>query len=429
MKANPLRAYEGLPGEVYWLFAARLVTSMGSFIMPLLTLILTRKLGLSAGQAGGFLTLLAFSQAPCLALGGRLTDTLGRKRLLLLSYFGSAAAYLLCAVLGGRAMVWCIVAAADLAVMGYPASEALLADLVGPAQRKAAFSLLYFGMNMGITVSMLLGGVLFERHLPLLFALDAVTTICCGAILAGKVRERYHAPGAGADAAEAAAESPALPAESLAAARPADGGAVPGLVSVLRGAPVVLGFVLLMFLYDFCYAQWTFLLPAQMGEQFGAAGARLYSMLVALNGGIIILFTPALTSLTGRVAPLRAMTAGGVLYAVSYAVFAAGRGMPAYLAASALFTFGEILCTLQIGTFLADHTPASCRGRVNAFSNFVRGAGSSSSPAATGALLPRLGYAGVWLLMAGVMGAGAAGMGLLRRADRAHGAAEKPCQK
>jgi MFS family permease len=402
---NPLKAYDGLPREVYWLFTARLVTSMGSFIMPLLTLILTQKLGLTAARAGWFITVLAASQAPCLALGGRLADTIGRKKLLLVSYFGSAAAYLLCAFLGGHSMVACIVAAADLAVLGMPASDALLSDIVGPAQRKAAYSLLYFGMNMGITVSMLLGGLLFQNFLPLLFFLDALTTICCGCIVACRVHERYRIP--------AAPDGPAMR-----AAQAEGKAAVPSLAAVLHAAPAVFFFVLLMFLYDFCYSQWTFLLPAQMGEQFGGAGARLYSMLVVLNGALIILCTPAVTLFSARIEPLWAMAVGGALYGGSYLVFAAGHSMLMYALASALLTFGEIVCTIQIGSFLADRTPAACRGRVNAFSNFVRGAGSSSSPAVTGELLPVLGYGGAWLLMAALMAAGTAGMALLHRLER-----------
>lgn len=405
MKSNPFRAYSGLPSEMYLLFAARLVTAMGSFIMPLLTLILTRKLGFSPARAGGWLTLLTVSQAPCLALGGRLADTMGRKKLLLFSQTAAAAAYLLCAAAGGKSMVPCILLAADLSVLGYPASDALVADLAAPAQRKAAYSLLYFGTNVGITFSMLLGGLLFERHLPLLFALDALTTLACCAIVALGVKEHYRRP-----------------------EKEADGPAAPPLWPVLRAAPVLIVFLLLMFLFDFCYAEWNFLLPAQMGAQFAAEGARLFSLLVAVNGAVVILCTPFATARTERLHPLAGLAAGGALYTAAYLVFAAGSGMPLYLAASVLFTLGEVLSTIQIGTFIADHTPAPCRGRMTALGNFVRGAGSASSPAVTGALLPGTGYRGAWLLTAVLMALGTAGMALLRRADRraAPGTEEKP---
>ena len=44
---NQIKRYRGLPKEIYVLFAARIVNSLGAFVFPLLTLILTEKLGRS----------------------------------------------------------------------------------------------------------------------------------------------------------------------------------------------------------------------------------------------------------------------------------------------------------------------------------------------------------------------------------------------
>lgn len=423
MKRKLFAAYEGLPRTVWFLFAARLVTSMGSFIVPLLTLILTQKLGMSAAQAGGWMSALVLTQAPCLMLGGKLTDAVGRRPVLVFGYFAGAACFLLCAFHAGNGwVVPCIVLAANFGTLGYPSGDALLADQVGPAQRRAAYSLLYFGTNIGMTFSMILGGLLFAEHLRLLFVLDAATTILCGCIVLAFVPDRYRpARKSAAGAAPEAGGQPSAAGETALASEksaPLPDAAAPTLGAVLRAVPVVAGAVGLLFFYDFCYAQWNFLLPAQMGALYGAAGARRFSLLGAINCVTVILLTPALTKYTHRIPPLPALALGAALYGAAFLGFAAGGGMPLFVVYGVLFTLGEVVTTIQWGAFLADRTPAACRGRMTAFSSFVRGAGTGCAPAAMGFALTVLGYRGGWLVTAALVLCAGAGMLLLSRRDR-----------
>ena len=48
---NIITQYAGLKREVYVLFVGRIVTAMGSFVWPMLTFLLTTKLGFSDGVA------------------------------------------------------------------------------------------------------------------------------------------------------------------------------------------------------------------------------------------------------------------------------------------------------------------------------------------------------------------------------------------
>jgi MFS family permease len=276
LKKHYFGAYAGLPRAVYFLFAARLVNSMGYFVGPLLTLILTQKLGMGKAEAGTTLALLTLTQAPCVLLGGRLADTFGRKRTLILGSAAGALLYLVCGLaLSGRAMVYCIILAADFVALAIPASEALLADLTRPEQRQAAYSLLYLGINIGAAVSPLVGGLLFQNHLSLLFVLDAATTFAAVLIIALNVEE-----------ARPCAAQTEQPREKL------------SLFAALSRAPMIAAFVFLLFLYDFCYSQWGFMLPAQFGDRFSGDGARMFSVLASINAVTVIVTTPLITRLT-----------------------------------------------------------------------------------------------------------------------------------
>jgi MFS family permease len=396
VKKRYFAAYSGLPGQVYYLFAARLVNSMGYFVSPLLTLILTRKLGMSTAEAGTDVALLILTQAPCVLLGGRLADTIGRKKTLIFGSLASAVFYLICGLgLTGKAMVWCIILAADCVAVAMPASDALLADLTRPEERQSAYSLLYLGINIGMAASPIVGGLLFKSHLPLLFILDAATTFAAVAIIAVKVHEPARAAGGGED------DAPGI-----------------SLFGALRRAPILIFFALLLFLYDFCYSQWNFMLPAQFGDMFGDDGARLISFLTSVNAVTVIILTPLMTKLTHSLRPLRAVALAGTFFIASYLGFSLGGGYPAYIVFAVLFTLGEICSAVQTGAFISNRSPSGCLGRINAFTTLTRGSAAALGPFVMGKLLTGWSYSSGWLATAALALAAALGFLLLDRKDR-----------
>ena len=308
MKKHYFAAYAGLPREVYFLFAARLVNSMGYFVSPLLTLILTQKIGMSKAEAGTTVALLILTQAPCVLLGGKLADAIGRKRTLLLGSLAGAAFYLLCGLgFTGRTLIAGIILAADCTAVSVPAFDALLADLTKPEERQSAYSLLYLGVNVGMAASPLIGGLLFNSHLSLLFVLDAVTTFAAVSIVAVNVPETFS------DRKKTQKETTHI-----------------SLYAALRRTPLIVGFVFLLFLYDFSYSQVNFMLPAQFGDLFAGDGARLYSVLSSVNAATVIVITPLITFLTRRMRPLRAVALAGIFYIISYIGFCVGGKYPFY---------------------------------------------------------------------------------------------------
>lgn len=76
-----IQQYKNLSKEIYILFFGRVVTSMGSLIWPLLTLILKNKLGYNATTIATITMAMSILQFPMLLLGGKLADTMNRKKL------------------------------------------------------------------------------------------------------------------------------------------------------------------------------------------------------------------------------------------------------------------------------------------------------------------------------------------------------------
>ena len=82
--------YLGLPRSVYIILFARVVNSMGNFVYPFMTLLLTSKIGMDEQTVGFFLLLAYVVQVPGSLLGGKLADKMGRKRIMI-TFMGLAA--------------------------------------------------------------------------------------------------------------------------------------------------------------------------------------------------------------------------------------------------------------------------------------------------------------------------------------------------
>ena len=123
-------------------------------------------------------------------IGGWLSDRAGRRRVLVTSVVGTAAAYLaLGAARTTPALVLCAFAA-GLATDAYrPAVAAMVADLVPFADRRRAYGLLYWAVNVGVGVASVAGGALAEHNFGLLFVLNAVACLAFAAIVGLAVPE------------------------------------------------------------------------------------------------------------------------------------------------------------------------------------------------------------------------------------------------
>ncbi len=394
MKIKPkhITAYSGLPKEIYILFVARVINCLGSFIFPLLTLILTQKMGMSKADTGNFSALLVLTQAPCLFLGGKLADSFGRKKILVPCQALGAVVYILCGITTNHSLLLLfIVIASNLYTMASPVYQAMTADLTTPKNRKSSFSLLYLGINIGMAVSPLLGGLLFKNYLQLLFILDGATTIISTLLITLFIRETGKKQRQ--ENQEATAE------ESHDSA-----------FQVLKGTPILFAFILIMFIYHFTYAQWGFLLPIQFGDLYKENGAQFYSYVNMLNSVIVVVCTPLLTRLTIKFHPLAVISGGGILYFIAFTAFGLVQSLPLFLLAGAVFTFAEIVVTINLGTFIADHSPSAHLGRINSFSMFMEGSARALAPLIMGHVLSLTNYFSSWILIAVIMLAGSAGM-------------------
>ena len=172
------KPYLVLPFQVYILFLARIINRMGDFVIFFLTLYLTTFLNFSENQAGIVVSFVGICSLSGSLLGGMLTDRSGRKNLILFFYSLSAFSVISCGFFPDSTV---IIPALLLFILfngaARPISTALLTDITTKEERPAAFSLLYLGINIGVSVGPLIAGFLFNAHRRWLFWGDGLTTL------------------------------------------------------------------------------------------------------------------------------------------------------------------------------------------------------------------------------------------------------------
>ncbi len=404
---NLFSPYRGLPKEVYIIFVARIINAVGCFVMPLLTIILTQSIGVSNEAAGYYISLAGLLYMPASLLGGKLADHVGRKKVIVLFDALAAALYILAGLIKPSmdTVYLVMLAGAGMSAAG-PAHDSLLADMTTPQNRQGAYGLSYLGWNMGFSIGPVLGGILYRHHLPLVFIGDGLTALLSLSLIMFFVKETVHR----------------AKTEEIGPERSLERREKGSLLAVLRKRPVLIYFAFIIFGYNFAYSQWGFLLPLQIMRDFNQAGPAYFGLIAGFNGLVVMLFTPLITKLSDGVEEIRRMVVGGVLYALGFGMLGILNSLPVFFLSAFIFTLGEIVLAISVTPFIANRTPASHRGRMNAAIPVIMGLGHTLGPAVMGKVLTWTTVEGAWLLVGLVALVAALFMRRLEKADHAHSA-------
>ena len=399
--------YRGLPAPVYILFLATVINGIGIFVFPFLTLFLTKNLGMSESAAGDFMLVASIAYVPGTLIGGRLADRFGRKRVMVASQLLSGLMYLPCGLLGNSHIVpWFIIASLFFDGVTDPARTAMQTDLTNPENRQAAFSFIYLGHNLGFAFGPLIAGFLFNSAPSWLFYGNALAILAATSLVIALVPETQPTKeeidaSIGTGSSEEAHEG--------------------GLISALLSRPYLLVYTFITTLYGFVYAQHRFALPLQTEALFGDKGATFYGTLMTLNAVLVILLATPIVKLTQRRAPIWSVAVSGLLFALGFGMIGFAKAPALFYVSTAIWTLGEIVNATNDGSYVANHTPMSHRGRFQSILPIIGGTGFAVSSAIVGKMIDKAGLAPVWPLLGIVAALAAAGIFILgaveKRAD------------
>lgn len=375
---TPMKAWRDLrelPRGVWVLFATTLVNRAGTMVLPFLVLYLTRDLGFTAGQAGAVLFVYGAGAFISAALSGRLSDLLGPMHVIRDSLFLSGAIMLTFPFARTFAAVVAVTFALSLAAEAFrPASMAVVADLVKPAQRKPAFALTRLAINLGMSVGPALGGYLATISFRSLFVVNGLCSILAGTVLLLALRRTPAHTG------HAEAE-PGGPVELPSRRAWSDARLLFFLAAVFPVALVFFQHMSSMALY--------------LVRDLGLSEID-YGLLFTVNTLLIVFLEVPINSATAHWSHRRTLALGAFLSGAGFGALAFTRDFWSVLATVVVWTFGEMFLFPALAAYVTDIAPRTRRGEYMGLTQMAMSLAFAIGPWAGTAVLDRFGSAVLW---------------------------------
>ena len=376
--------YRNFPKSIYFLFLSRIINSMGAFVGPLITLLLTDKIGLSTGEAGFYVTLSIALFVPASMIGGYLSDRFNRKITLCLLTFMQALCYLICGLIElSMTVPLLLLAASFFSSAAQSSSSAMTADLSNRNNRQCAFSLLYLGNNIGFSVGPLIAGFLYKNYLPLLFIGDALTTIVSVIVIFLNVPDT----------------KPVYDINEEVSLEDFERAEVGSAIAALFRRPQIIVFGIISMFLSFSYSQVHFSLPLYSNAVFGIdRGARIFGVLMSTNGIVVVLMTIFIIGNTKKFDASFNVALSAVFWAVGLGMLYFVSTFSMMILSTIIWTIGEILNVTNIGVYIANNSPKSHRARFNSLYGIISGAGQAMGPIIIGKYLINNPIKNVWVI-------------------------------
>jgi MFS family permease len=323
------------PRPVWILFAGVFLNKFGTFVVPFLTLYLTRQ-GFATRDAGLAMGAYGVGRLGAAFIGGHLADTFGRRKTIVLSMVLAAVSMLLLSQARHLPAIVLLTGLASLTGELYlPACGALLGDLVPPHQRVTAYAAYRMAFNAGWVFGPATAAFLAAHSFLWLFVGDAITSILFGVVAWCWLPRGVRSTQAEAGWSEA--------------------------WGVLKADRRIHQVALATFFIGLVVHQ----LVSTYGLQITTLGFSdaTYGLLLSLNGLLVVLFELPLTTRSRRLPSRSVMAAGYLLMGTGVALNAVFFSLPALAVAMVIFTVGEMFYAPVAGAYVAGMASPRMRGR------------------------------------------------------------------
>lgn len=302
-------------------------------------------------------------------VGGYCADQFGRRRMMVISSFGQGAAFFLFAFANSPiydSPYLGFVAFTIASVFGslyWPASQAMVADVVPEEHRGEVFAVFYTSINIAVVIGPILGGIFFFSYR---FGLMVVAGLVC--ILLAWILIKFT--------------KETLPINNEELANDTPKGVFGAIQDQVKDYGVILKdklfllFIIAGILSAQTFMQLDLLLPVyvkevidnqSLGQVFGQnlkiTGEFAFSILISENGLLVALLTVVVTRYVTKFREKNVFFISSVLYTIAMIVFSVFDMFWVFVLAMAIFTFGELMIVGLSQSFISKLAPENMRGQ------------------------------------------------------------------
>jgi MFS transporter, DHA1 family, multidrug resistance protein B len=345
---------EAMMNITFWMF------------FPFLTIYFAEEFGKS--KAG---LLLVFSQIFSVfanLMGGYCADRFGRKRMMVLSAIGQGLSFI---AFGFASSPWYqspwmgFVAFTIAGVFGsfyWPASQAMVADVVEEKDRSNVFAIFYTSINIAVVIGPILGAIFYVHYRFQLLLVAGMVCISLGLILAKWTRETVPVQ-------KNDAFSPNRKWYYFLKNQLKD-------YSLIVKDKTFLLFIIAGVLAGQTFMQLDLLIPVYIKDvfkdqslfsigdwSFTVKGEQAFGIVLAENGFLVALLTVFVTKWMGKYYERNVFVLSSVVYAISIILFSQTTWIWGFIIAMAVFTFAELMGAGLQQSFVSKLSPEHMRGQ------------------------------------------------------------------
>ncbi|MGZ9164939.1 MAG: MDR family MFS transporter, partial [Anaerolineales bacterium] len=344
------------------------IDRLGGFMLyPFFALYLTQKFDIGMSTVGILFATFSVSGFVGSALGGALTDRMGRKGVIIFSLVLSSLSALGMGFAPSLAVFIAVsVIVGTLSNIGGPAHEAVVADLLPPEKRAEGYGIIRVIFNLAVIIAPAIAGLLIARSYILLFIVDAVISLIAAAVVLLALPETK--PQAHANA------KPETMKQTFA-----------GYGRVFKDTPFV-AFIGVTVMMTLVYMNMNTTLGVFLRDQHGLREVG-YGSLISINAIIVVLFQFWIARRLEKYKSMLMMAAGSLLYAVGFAMYGFVSGYALFVIAMVVITIGEMIVSPFQQALVASFAPEAMRGRYMAVSGLSWGIAFAVGPYFAGIML------------------------------------------
>jgi len=344
------------------------IDRLGGFMLyPFFALYLTQKFDIGMSTVGILFAIFSVSGFVGSALGGALTDRMGRRGVIIFSLVLSSLSALGMGFAPSLAVFTAVsVIVGTLSNIGGPAHEAVVADLLPPEKRAEGYGIIRVIFNLAVIIAPAIAGLLIARSYILLFIVDAVISLICAGIVLFALPETK--PKAHANA------KPETMKQTFA-----------GYGRVFKDTPFV-AFIGVTIMMSLVYMNMNTTLGVFLRDQHGLPEVG-YGSLLSINAIIVVLFQFWIARRFEKYKPMLMMAAGSLLYAIGFTMYGFVSAYMLFVAAMVVITIGEMIVSPFQQALVASFAPEAMRGRYMAVSGLSWGIAFAVGPYFAGVIL------------------------------------------
>ncbi|EPZ39415.1 major facilitator superfamily permease [Anoxybacillus ayderensis] len=297
-------------------------------------------------------------------LGGYLADRFGRKKMMVFAACGQALAFLLFALVNSPLFSSPLMGFICFALVGvcgslyWPASQAMVADVVSEKDQSSVFAVFYTVNNVMVVIGPLLGGIFYPEHRFFLFLIAG--TFCGIVAIVLSIYLEETAP----------------------IWRKTTGTWYMFFVEQLNNYRLIakdrtfLLFIVAGILVAQTFMQLDILIPVYVKDvvsqqtlfsigqwSFSLSGEKAFSVLIAENGLLVALFTVAVTKWMENYKEKWVFVFSSLFYGIAIFLFGQTTSLWMMIFLIALFTLAELMTVGLQQTFVAKLAPEHMRGQ------------------------------------------------------------------